>query len=425
MTIYEMLKLPTDSIARSDGIGKKILDNFKRNLFLYFIHHEDISQKYECKPNHFPSLYLTDPPSKDCNIIGETMKSLLTTLILILFCLPMCSPNKKIEACKITWEARSSGTNTSFRGLSVVNKSVVWASGSNGTIARTINGGKTWQTDTIPGATSLDFRDIEAFDENTAIVICAGRPAKIFKTVDGGKNWDEKYSNDSEGIFFNSMAFWDAENGIAVGDPIDGYFMIIITADSGENWIQVPSENISPALPGEANFAASGTCIAIEGRDKVWFGTGGSVARVFYSADRGRSWNVAHTPVISGSASMGIFSLAFYDEKNGIVVGGDYINPTVKVKNAAITKDGGLTWTLIAESVQPNGYRSCVAYLPNTSGRKLLAVGITGTDISFNSGHTWANIDTVGYHSIGFASSDAYGWAVGADGRIAKLIDNQ
>jgi len=122
---------------------------------------------------------------------------------------------------------------------------------------------------------------------------------------------------------------------------------------------------------------------------------------------------------------MGIFSLAFYDEKNGIVVGGDYMNPTVKVKNAAITKDGGLTWTLIAESVQPNGYRSCVAYLPNTSGRKLLAVGITGTDISFNSGHTWANIDTVGYHSIGFASSDAYGWAVGADGRIAKLIDNQ
>ncbi|UCE08879.1 MAG: hypothetical protein JSW07_21380 [bacterium] len=335
----------------------------------------------------------------------------------------MCSPDKKIAIPKIFWEAQNSGTKVSFRGLSVVNESVAWASGSDGTFTRTIDGGKTWQTDTIPGTFSLDFRDVQAFDANTAIVISAGRPAKIFKTIDGGKNWTEKYSNDSKGIFFNSMAFWDAENGIAVGDPIDGYFTIIITSDSGETWSQVSSENIPPARVGEANFAASGTCITVQGKNKAWFGTGGSAARVFYSADRGRRWKITDTPVISGSASMGIFSLAFSDEKNGIAVGGDYRNPTGKARNTAITEDGGITWNLIDEGVQPNGYRSCVAYLTNTSGKTLLAVGTTGTDISFDSGFSWVNIGSVGYHSIGFASSDAAGWAVGSEGRIAKLID--
>lgn len=351
------------------------------------------------------------------------MKSLLMTFIFILFCVLMCAPNKKTDPPQITWQAQNSETNASFRGLSVVSETIAWASGSSGTFIRTIDGGKTWQTDTIPGAASLDFRDIQAFDANTAIVISAGRPAKIFKTVDGGKNWVEKYSNDSEGIFFNSMAFWNVENGIAVGDPVNGYFMIIITSDRGENWIQVASENIPPALPGEANFAASGTCIAVQGKDKAWFGTGGPVSRIFYSEDRGRSWKVADTPVISGNASMGIFSLAFYDEKTGIAVGGDYRNPTEKARNAAITKDGGITWTLVDDGVQPHGYRSCVAYVPNTSGKKLLAVGITGTDVSFDSGYSWMNIDTVGYHSIGFADTEAAGWAVGADGRIAKLVD--
>ena len=351
------------------------------------------------------------------------MKSLIIALIFILFCLLMCSLIKKPEAPKITWESQNSGTAASFRGLTAVSETIAWASGNNGTFTRTIDGGKTWQTETIPGAASLDFRDIQAFDEKTAIVISAGRPAKIFKTTNGGKNWVEKYSNDCEGVFFNSMAFWDAENGIAVGDPIDGYFTIITTIDSGETWNQLASENIPPALPGEANFAASGTCIAVQGKDRAWFGTGGSVSRVFYSIDRGRSWNVSDTPVISGNASMGIFSLTFFDEKNGIVVGGDYRNPNEKARNAAITEDGGITWTLVDEGVQPYGYRSCVAYLPNTTGRKLLAVGITGTDVSFDSGHTWANIDTVGYHSIGFASSEAAGWAVGAEGRIAKLTN--
>jgi len=353
------------------------------------------------------------------------MKSSTIAFILILICLTVSSSNKKTDTPQIIWEIQNSGTNASFRGLSVISETTAWASGSNGTIVRTIDGGKSWQTDNISGAASLDFRDIEAFDENTAIVISAGRPAKIYKTIDGGKNWVEKYSNDSEGIFFNSMVFWDEKNGIAVGDPIDGNFTIITTNDSGENWSQVPSKNIPQALAKEANFAASGTCIAMQGKDKAWFGTGGSVARVFYSSDRGRNWNVSNTPVISDSASMGIFSLAFFDEKNGIVVGGDYKNPAGKARNAAITKDGGITWTLIDEGVQPYGYRSCVAYVPNTSGRKLLAVGITGTDVSFDSGHTWANIDTVGYHSIGFPSFDAVGWAVGTEGRVAKLIDNQ
>ena len=330
-----------------------------------------------------------------------------------------CSPANKPQ---LTWEQQNSNTAASFRGVSVVNHNIAWVSGSNGTFCRTIDGGKTWQTDIIPGATPLDFRDVQAFDANTAIVISAGRPAKIYKTIDGGETWVEKYSNDSEGIFFNSMAFWDSENGIAVGDPIDGYFTIITTDDGGESWNQVPPENIPPAIAGEANFAASGTCIAVQGKDNVWFGTGGSVARVFYSTDRGQSWKVTDTPVISGNASMGIFSLAFYDEKNGIAVGGDYRNPADRGKNAAITTDGGSTWELITDGVQPDGYRSCVAYLPGTSGKSLLAVGTTGSDVSFDSGNSWAPVDTVGYNTISFAANRAIGWAVGSDGRIARVV---
>jgi photosystem II stability/assembly factor-like uncharacterized protein len=142
------------------------------------------------------------------------MKSLITALIIILFCFPICSPGKKTETTKINWEAQSSGTNASFRGLSVISETIAWASGSSGTFTRTIDGGKTWQTDTIPGVTSLDFRDIQAFDENTAIVISAGRPAKIFKTIDGGKNWDEKYSN-VPGFHYSNIPLFQFDQNVA------------------------------------------------------------------------------------------------------------------------------------------------------------------------------------------------------------------
>jgi photosystem II stability/assembly factor-like uncharacterized protein len=316
------------------------------------------------------------------------------------------------------WEMQKSGATASLRGVCAVSSTVVWASGSNGTYLRTTDGGKIWQAGTIPGASSLDFRDIQAFDANTALVISAGTPAKIYKTTDGGKTWKEKYSNDKPGVFFDSMAFWDKKNGIAFSDPVDGYFLLIVTDDGGETWQQVPAKNIPPPLPGEAGFAASGTCVAVQGKFNAWFCTGGAAAHVFRSIDRGQTWTAAETPMIFGKPSQGIFSIAFKDAKNGIIVGGDYKAEQQKQKNAAITIDGGVTWKPV-EGAQPSGYRECVSYVPGTGGQMLITVGPSGSDYSRDGGRTWKNFDTTGFHSISFAPGTCMGWAVGADGRIA------
>ena len=181
-----------------------------------------------------------------------------------------------------------------------------------------------------------------------------------------GATWEEKYSNQSEGIFFDAMAFWNKDRGIAVSDPIDGRFFLIRTLDAGENWEEIPMENCPIALRNEAGFAASGTCLTVQRDGHVWFGTGGSVARIHHSSDWGKTWNVSETPLLSGLPSQGIFSIGFKDTTNGIIVGGDYQDPENSSLCTAITRDGGLTWTAIAEN-SVRGYRSCVVYVPGTS----------------------------------------------------------
>jgi photosystem II stability/assembly factor-like uncharacterized protein len=172
------------------------------------------------------------------------------------------------------------------------------------------------------------------------------------------------------------------------------------------------------ALPGEAAFAASGTGIVVQGRDKVWFGTGGaSVARVFHSADRGRTWTVTSTPMPAGN-SAGIFSIAFTDERNGVAVGGDYLKPADARNNLLITRDGGRTWA-VPGGTPPAGYRSAVAFLPGT--RALIAVGTSGSDYSTDGGVNWIRIDSLAYNSVAFGRGPSAGWAVGPRGRIGRF----
>src|ERR1043165_6004247 len=193
-------------------------------------------------------------------------------------------------ASSVGWAqtAQNSRTDVPLRGISAVSDKVAWASGTRGTVLRTVDGGTTWQTLVIADADALDFRDIQAFDQNTAFVLSIGQGdlSRIYKTSDGGKIWQMQFSNSDPKAFYDCFAFWDSTHGIAVSDSVDGKFPLIATTD-GMNWNPVAVKKMPAALPAEGAFAASGTCIATFGKNDVWFGIGGPAQRVFHSADRG------------------------------------------------------------------------------------------------------------------------------------------
>jgi photosystem II stability/assembly factor-like uncharacterized protein len=315
------------------------------------------------------------------------------------------------------WVMQKSSVAVRLRGVSAVSKQIAWASGDKGTYLHTSDGGATWLSGVVPGAEGLDFRDVDAFSANVAYLLSIGNGenSRIYKTTDGGRNWTLQFKNSNPKAFFDAMAFWDERNGIAVSDPVDGHFVIIRTSDGGGTWKQISPDHMPAALDGEGAFAASGTCIAVNGSKDVWFGTGGPRARVFHSADGGQSWEVAETPMTAGKAA-GVFSLLFLNAKQGVAVGGDYTKEKEIGENVAVTIDGGKTWTKITGQ-HPNGYRSCVAIVPGT--RKLVAVGPSGSEYTLNNGEKWVADGTEGFHSISFAGPQE-GWAVGENGRVGK-----
>lgn len=327
------------------------------------------------------------------------------------------------------WESQSSGAAVRLRGVSAVSRRVAWASGERGTYARTTDGGRTWQTGQVPGAAELDFRDVDAFDADTAYLLSIGEGEKsrIYKTTDGGASWTLQFKSARPAAFYDAMAFWDRDHGIAMSDPVEGRFLIITTADGGRTWRETPRAGMPPALAGEGGFAASGTCIAVGGTRDAWFGTGGtSGARVFRSTDAGRTWSAATTPITSGK-SAGIFSVAFRDARRGVVVGGDYTKEGELNHNAAVTRDGGRTWTLPASDARPRGYRSCVAYVRgarrDAQPPLLVAVGPSGSDYSMDDGITWKSFSAEGFHTASFTrAGGAAGWAAGERGRVAKYL---
>jgi photosystem II stability/assembly factor-like uncharacterized protein len=321
------------------------------------------------------------------------------------------------------WIPQQSNTNAEFRGLVALSPTAVWASGTRGRVARTTDGGQTWRIDTVPGADTLDLRSIAARSARHAVAASAGDAdkgqAKIFRTTDGSR-WTQQFDTHEKGAFLDAIAFWDDQHGIALGDPIDQRLFLLATDDGGATWKRVSTESAPPMLPGEAAFAASGSCLTVFGASNAWIGTGGGArARVFRSSDRGRTWSVADTPVHAGNAASGIFSVAFSDAKHGVVVGGEYTKPKTPFdNNVALTSDGGATWVK-ARGPLPVGYMSAVAYIPETNGRSLVAVGLGGTARSNDAGESWTMVDTVAYNSVVFASPRA-GWAAGPRGRIAK-----
>ncbi|HSK72434.1 MAG TPA: hypothetical protein VK892_12095, partial [Pyrinomonadaceae bacterium] len=261
----------------------------------------------------------------------------------------------------------------------------------------------------------MDFRDVEAFDANTAYLLSIGdgENSRIYKTTDGGKTWKLQFKNENPKAFFDAIAFWDKNNGIAMSDPVDGKYLLMKT-EEGETWKPIPNDKMPPAKTGEAAFAASGTCLIVNGKSDVFLVSGGNDARVFHSNNRGLSWLVSDTPIVSGTPGSGIFSIAMFDAKNGVIVGGNYEKPNEITNNLAFTGDGGKTWNL---GKGLNGYRSGVDFIDK---KTIIAVGASGSDISTDGGKSWKNLDKENYNAVASKGKNAI-WAVGANGLVAKF----
>jgi len=317
------------------------------------------------------------------------------------------------------WQEQLNEGTLSFRGLCAVSERIVWASSNSGTFAKTIDGGQNWQVGKIKGAETIDFRDIEAFNDKTAIVFGIASPAKFYKTTDGGKNFKLVYYNDHNDIFFNSAHFRNQKEAIALSDPIGGRFFFVETSDGGDTWKNTAGQSFPKAFEGEGIFSASGSNIAMPNENKIMFVTGCTAARVFISSDNGVSWSYVDSPLESGAGTNGIFSIAMKNDKEGIIVGGDYEKEEQAKTNTALTTDGGKTWKLI-EKQKPSGFRECVKYLPVSD--IVITVGPNGSDISYNGGKSFHRFASyMGLHTLAVSPDGKACWAAGREGKIVKL----
>jgi photosystem II stability/assembly factor-like uncharacterized protein len=317
------------------------------------------------------------------------------------------------------WRLVDTGSTSHFRGLSAVSAKVAWAGGYDGTILTTSDGGRHWRDVSPAGAATLQFRDIQAFDTRHAVAMAAGSgtDSALYATSDGGRHWRIAYQNTNPAAFFDCMSFSDRNHGLVLSDPVGGKFRILATNDGGRSWWVRSNAEMPAALPGEAAFAAGGECITTLGRD-AWFGTGGQgQARVFHSRDRGLSWTVTTTGMGSGPTA-GVFALAFRDRWHGLATGGDFTTPTSATKALARTRTGGRSWQLVSDA--PSGYRSGVAWLPRRHHPTAIAVGISGSDISYDGGRSWHQFDTGSFDTVSCARDGAC-WASGEAGRVAVL----
>jgi photosystem II stability/assembly factor-like uncharacterized protein len=319
------------------------------------------------------------------------------------------------------WAVQESGVDSNLRGVCVVAESsaeervTIWASGSQGAVVRSTDSGKTWKRLRVPEAESLDFRGVQAFDAKTAYVMSSGDGAqsRIYKTTDGGESWKLQYQGRQKEFFLDALTCDEEKHCAALSDPVDGKFVVLANTD-GEHWTELSRESMPAALPKEGAFAASNSSLCLEGKD-IHFGTGGPAARVFSSHDFGQTWAVVETPIVSGNATSGIFSL-FCDERTIVTIGGDYQDPGRAFKNAAVSKDEGKTWELAVQP--PGGYRSAVGKYNGG----FVVVGPTGTETSVD-GLRWNSIGKVNFNAYAFPVTGGAAWAVGPHGAVARFVD--
>lgn len=350
----------------------------------------------------------------------------------------------RIHAPKLTVEA--SGTSNRLQAVSPVNERVVWASGVAGTYVRTLDGGATWKVGVVPGAETLQFRDVQGINERVAYLLSAGTgtDSRIYKTENGGETWTLQFQNQDPNAFYDCFAFWTPDRGLTTSDSVNGRFPAIRTLN-GRTWEDIGNQ-LPAALPGEASFAASGTCVATEGRSRAWIATGGSAtARILATTDGGNKWAAYPVPIIQGTPTSGVISVDFRDGQHGILGGGELLAPTAFADTIAHSRDGGKTWLLGSRTPFPGAVYG-LSYVrfahplgllpfPEQEGaeldgfhhgtpdifRSVVATGPSGAAWSPDEGDTWYLLPNVtNFWAVAFASPEA-GWLVGTDGRILKI----
>jgi photosystem II stability/assembly factor-like uncharacterized protein len=330
-----------------------------------------------------------------------------------------------------TLTPQSSGTTQLLIAVSPVNDNIVWAAGTGGTFVVTTNGGKTWTSGVVQGAENLQFRDVQGVSDKIAYLMSIGNDIgqfRIYKTEDGGATWTTEFVNHVASAFYDCMAFWTPDRGVAHSDSANGVFPDLLTTD-GRDWHFI--EDMPPALPGEASFSSSGTCVTTQGENNAWIATGGStIARILATTDGGHTWNAYDTPLVS-SASAGGLSVAFRDAQHGIVGGGDLSVNTSS--DAATSSDGGQTWTLTnkppvsgaifalsyARGVSGGGHGFDQTVVVTSEAQPNYTLGQAAW--SPDEGTTWFQMPKVsGYWSVAFADPQ-HGWFVGNNGTILKI----
>lgn len=337
-----------------------------------------------------------------------------------------------------TLTPQQSGTTNRLQAVSPVNERVVWASGVGGTFVVTTDGGEHWRAGVVAGAENLQFRDVQGVSAREAYLMAAGTGAdsRIYKTEDGGASWQLHFQNHNPNAFYDCFAFWTPTRGLTMSDSVNGRFPVIRTSD-GDTWMDI-GNNLPPALPGEGAFAASGTCVATQGKERAWIGTGAaSKARILATTDGGDTWAAYNTPIVQGTPTSGVTSVDFRDALHGILGGGELTQPKVFAEDVARSYDGGKTWQLTNRTPFPGAVYG-LAYARShqqreqngneaerddneEQARTVVATGPSGAGWTSDEGTTWFLLPGVtDYWAVAFASHQT-GWLVGTRGRILKI----
>ena len=346
------------------------------------------------------------------------MKSIIS--ILIIACFFFCGKRKEMftprNISKVEIDTLYQDSLLSIRAIDILQDGSLAFAANNGTFGLFNPIKNSWNTSWQElDSLNLHFRSV-AHTSTDFFMLSIESPAVLYKTGNNGK-MQLVYKENHPKAFYDSMDFWNDQEGIAIGDPTENCISIIITRDGGDTWNKLACDILPKAIYGEAAFAASDTNIAIVD-NHIWVATGGEASRILYSPDKGKTWKVFETPIVQGLETTGMYSIAFYDELHGFAIGGDYTKPDNNIANKIRTKNGGKTWEVVANGENP-GYRSCLQYIPNRAGKELVTVGFKGIDYSNDSGESWKHLSDEGFYTIRFLN-DSVAYAAGA-GRISKL----